>query len=254
MAGRELPASLPEALVRAAAERPDRGVTIAQSRKNADRKTFPEILQLVQGGAGRLAAAGVGRGDRVLVSLPTSWEWFECWLGALWLGALPVALAPGSSAADLRRLAELLETLDGPRVVTGSKTVEEARRLGLPRVADSVLAVDELRRLEASPRRQAPDVDPEAVGFLQLTSGSTTASRAVMISHRAALHNMRAIDVGSGAPGKAPTSEWVDTYVSWLPLHHDMGLVGCLLSAIVFAYDLALLSPRRCRCVNGISF
>jgi fatty-acyl-CoA synthase len=245
MAIPELPASLPQALVRAAIDRPDRGVTIVQSRENVDRKTFPEILQLVQGGAGRLAAAGVGPGDRVLVSLPTSWAWFECWLGALWLGALPVALAPGSSVADLRRLGELLETLDGPRVVAGSKTAEEARRLGLLPVADSVLAVEELRRLRASPRVQLPEVDPEAVGFMQLTSGSTSASRAVMISHRAALHHMLSINVGTGSPENKPASEWIDTYVSWLPLHHDMGLVGCLLTAIVFAYDLAMMSPRR---------
>ena len=69
-----------------------------------------------------------------------------------------------------------------------------------------------------------PRPEPEATAFLQLTSGSTGVSRAVSISHRAAIHNNMASDEAIGAPHGEPAHAWADAMVSWLPLHHDMGL------------------------------
>ena len=239
------PITLRDALVRAAREFPTRGVTIVHSRRREVARTFPQLLESILLGAGRLAALGIARGDRVVVSLATSWEWFEYYFGAMWLGALPVALAAGASSADLRRLQQLLEKLEAPRVVATSALAVAAERAGDRRVRDAILTTEALAAAAPASVPCDQEIDPRAVAFLQLTSGSTAAPRAVMISHESAIHNVRAIDEANGAAVGAPARTWIDGWVSWLPLHHDMGLVGCVLNALVSGFDLCLLSPRR---------
>ena len=63
------------------------------------------------------------------------------------------------------------------------------------------------------------------------------------ISHRAALHNAVGSDLAIGAPHGEPVHKWAQSMVSWLPLHHDMGLVGCLFLSIYAGFDLWLFQP-----------
>lgn len=241
-------ATLPEALLRAAEELPERGVAIFDSRgRRAQRRTFAEVLTAARRTAGRLAGLGVEPGDRVLVSLSTSWDWFETWFGALLLGAWPAALAPsgpmGSAAAHLTKLEGLLEDLGARHVCCSAAFREEAARAGASRTATAAITAE---ALAAAAPRALPELrtDPEAVAYLQLTSGSTGRPRAVMVTHRGVLANVLAIDEAIGAPFGAPASRWVDAMVSWLPLHHDMGLVGCVFHALVGGFDLQLLPAR----------
>lgn len=239
------PETLQNALARSARESPTRGITLVQSRRREECRTFPELLESVRVGAGRLAAHGVGAGDRVVVSLSTSWQWLDTWLGALWLGAVPVATAPGSSSADLRRLGRIIELLGGARVVAGPLIAAELEQSPVYGLAEAVLTPEALAATTPVTVSEDIDVDPEAVAFMQLTSGSTASPRAVMISHRNALLNVRAIDEAFGTAHGAPAHTWIDCWVSWLPLFHDMGLVGCVLNSIAHGFDLSLMSPRR---------
>ena len=86
-------------------------------------------------------------------------------------------------------------------------------------------------------------MDPEQTAFLQLTSGSTGLPRAVMISQRGAIGNPLAIAEAIEAPGLVPQVRGRTAVVNWLPLHHDMGLVGCLLFSIANEVGLWLLPP-----------
>ena len=132
-------------------------MTLVYGRQREDRKTFAELLESVRLGAGRLAAQGVAPGDRVLVSLSTSWPWFDAWLGALWLGALPVATAPGASSADLRRLGGVIDSLGGARVVAGSQVAREARELPERAVVEAILTPEALAA--TSPVEVSPILD-----------------------------------------------------------------------------------------------
>lgn len=220
------------------------------------RVSFAELESLARRGAGRLSSLDIGRSDRLLVCLPTSWEWMEYWLGALLLGAWPVAVAPasglGSSETHVMRLEELASRFDARRVVAAESLRREADRLAAADLGERLVTPEELAsQRPISWSEQRPD--PDETAFLQLTSGTTGRSRGVMISHRSVLHNNRASSLmirdlpadptsSSSSPG-APAEEWSENIVSWLPLHHDMGLVGCLFMSITCGLDLWLLPP-----------
>ena len=240
--------NLPQALVAAADRSPGRGIALFDRRgRLAERRTYPELLATARRGAARLAARGVGAGDRVGVCLCTSWEWFEAWFGAALLGAWPLALAPpgpmGAPEATVARLDRLVERLGIAPLVCSASLAEEAARQGARHLAAAALAVEEFAGDPPVGGFPAADPDPGEVAYLQLTSGSTGEPRAVMVAHRGVLHNVRASDLGIGAP-RGPASDWVESMVAWLPLYHDMGLVGCVLLSLVHGFDLWLLQPR----------
>ncbi len=243
----EPPSTLPQALERAAASFPERGIAVFDSRgRKAVRRRYPELLASVRRAAGRWAALGVEPGERILVSMPTSWTWFETWLGALWLGAIPVAVAPGAAlgaaAAQIRKLEGLIETLGAKRAVVTAGLRDEAERTGAGRTTEVAITPAELEAL-APKSFSRPRPEPGEIAFLQLTSGSTGVPRAVSIPHRAVIHNVMGSDQAIGVPSGGPTHQWADAMVCWLPLHHDMGLVGSVFQSIYGGLDLWLLPP-----------
>jgi len=235
----DAPDSLPDLFHRAARAFPDRGVHVLDGRgRSVVRHSFAELLERAQASAKRWNGLGLQKGEPVLVALPTSWDWFDAWLGASLLGALPVAMAPpgglGGGEAYLAKIRGLRERLHTRWAVVPTKTRAE---LGAP---DGVL---DPATLAAAPEKTPAPRAPHDIAFLQFTSGSTGWARAVMIPQSAAVHNPRAIDEAIGTPRGAPAHEWSDAVVSWLPLFHDMGLVGCFLFALYCGLDFVVMPP-----------
>ena len=248
----EDPETLPEALVRAAERHPDRGIGLVDARGRSEGKSFAELLTAARDTAAALAARGVAPRDPVLICLPTSWDFLDAWFGAVLAGAWPAVVAApgalGSSAQALERIADLLEHLDTRFLVCGPSLEAEARKLGQERIYEAAIEPSELFAdgATAGPNRPVlPTTAPSDVAFLQLTSGSTGRSRGVMITHRSALHNCRAIDAAVGETRGGPAHTWMQSLVSWLPLSHDMGLVGCVLHALTCGTQLWLSTPRN---------
>ncbi len=245
------PSTLIDALRRAAAVWPERGITLLDSRGRVEgRRTWPAVLEAVEAAAGRLATLGVRRGDRIVVCLPTSWPWFEVWFGAVRLGALPAAVAPpralGSPRNQIDKALFAARQVDARYLVCGdlvSDQIQEAIDSGGPQLPRQKLL--SLRAFEAT---GWSDVDaagglppqPEEPCFLQLTSGSTGTQRAVVVSNAAATWSART----SMEAVSAPHGTLMDAIVGWLPLYHDMGLGGCLLGALLVGADLIMLNPR----------
>ncbi len=162
------------------------------------------------------------------------------------LGALPVAVAPGggmgSQEAQVTKIAGLLERLGASRVISTAHFRAEATRLGQEAVGAAAIDPETLAGVSVG-RVRAPEDGEGDIAFLQMTSGSTGLPRAVQIPHRAAIHNSIASDLAIGAPHGEPARRWAESMVCWLPLHHDMGLVGCLFLSILCGLDLWLLPP-----------
>jgi fatty-acyl-CoA synthase len=245
----ELPTDLRELIHRAAVDHPDRGITIFDGRgRHPERRTFAELYSLASTAAARFDALGVGPREPVIVALPTSWQWMEAWLGLLLRGAWPVAssAATGLAAADtqLAKVEQVMTAIDARRVVTSDGFRDQAAAGGYRRAASGSVTPEELAGVAPTAGFLPPAVGADDVAFLQLTSGSTGSPRAVMITHRGAVHNPAACSEGAGGRMKAPVQDWVDTMVSWLPLYHDMGLIGCLFLPLLAGFELHLLRPQ----------
>jgi acyl-CoA synthetase (AMP-forming)/AMP-acid ligase II len=182
--------------------------------------------------AGALAARGLGHGDKVALVLPTCEEFFFAFLGALAIGAVPVPLYP-TLAPELK--ARIFRDAEAQAVVTVDWFREdvEAARAEAPAVRH-YLTPDVLG--EAPPAARLPVLGEDDVCFLQYTSGSTAAPRGVVLSHANVVATVRLMRT---AVTMGPT----DTVVSWLPLYHDMGLIGCGFVPLDTGAPLVLLPP-----------
>ncbi len=197
-------------------------------------------------GARRLASglqrAGVRAGARVALMLPTSIEYFHAFLGTLLAGAVPVPIYPPLRPAQIeehvRRHTRILRNA-GAQVLITFREARAAARLLAPRVVslEQVLSVDELTA-HAALGTAEPRAAADSIAMLQYTSGSTGDPKGVILTHADLLANIRAM----GAVMAVKESE---VFVSWLPLYHDMGLIGAWLGSLYFGCLFVVMPPQR---------
>ncbi|MBK1721262.1 AMP-binding protein [Thiocystis violacea] len=189
--------------------------------------------------AERLRRAGLKPGARVAVMLPTGPDYFYSFFGILVAGGVPVPIYPPARPQQLedhlRRHARILENAGAALLIT----VPEARAVAriLKAQLSSLREVMTLDGVMDEPEIAVwADPAPEDLAFLQYTSGSTGNPKGVMLSHADLLANIRAM-------GEAIAIDTDDVFVSWLPLYHDMGLIGAWLGSLYFAVPLISMSP-----------
>lgn len=202
--------------------------------------TYIEIWNAARRIAGGLQREGIGSGATVAVMLPTSAEYLYTFFGVLFAGAVPVPIYPPTRPSQLEehihRHAEILTNASVRALVTfraarGVARLLKARVPGLRQI----WSVAELLDHDANGPRESP-AKPESLAMLQYTSGSTGSPKGVMLTHVNLLANIRAVGAAAAA-----TSE--DIFVSWLPLYHDMGLIGAWLGSLYFGCRLVLMTP-----------
>jgi acyl-CoA synthetase (AMP-forming)/AMP-acid ligase II len=190
---------------------------------------------------GRMQAGGLRPGDRIALVFPTAPEFFDAFFGTLLAGAVPVPLYPPVRLGRLEeyaaRTAAML-TAAGVRIVLAQPRV---RRLLGTAVAPAVpelgcCSLDDLPPGPPTPAGSSPD----DLALIQFSSGTTVDPKPVALSHRALLAQTERLNGFWPQPAGSP----VDSGVSWLPLYHDMGLVGCVLPALVNPGTLTLIPPE----------
>ncbi|MEO4048875.1 AMP-binding protein [Pseudomonas sp. CAU 1711] len=186
-----------------------------------------------------LQQRGLEAGQRVALMLPTGRDFLFAFFGILLAGGVPVPIYPPMRLAQieehLRRQAAILGNAEARMLITVSeaKLLTHLLRPQVPSLGE-ILGVAELAAASGSLRaqpRQAGDL-----AFLQYTSGSTGQPKGVMVSHANLLANLRAM-------GKALRVDATDVFVSWLPMYHDMGLIGAWLGSLYYGFNLVLMSP-----------
>jgi acyl-CoA synthetase (AMP-forming)/AMP-acid ligase II len=232
-------ATVVEALTLAAAT--DRGFTYVDLREQETFRSFATTLTDARRIAGSLLAEGVRTGDRVALVLPTSPAFVATFFGVQLAGAVPVPLYPpvrlGRMEEYHRRTAAMLTASGASLVVTDDRirrllgrAVEAARpRLGL-------VTADDLKHGVATER----PVVASDLAVIQFSSGTTVDAKPVALSHANVVANLASIDHFLGGSTGAR-----HVGVSWLPLYHDMGLIGCLLEAVYHQGSLVLIPPEN---------
>jgi acyl-CoA synthetase (AMP-forming)/AMP-acid ligase II len=197
-----------------------------------ERVTYGRVWEQSARHAGALARAGVGAGDKVALVYPTCAEFFFTFIGALRLGAVPVPLYPTLGVESTAGILRDSEAVAVATIGWFRKGVDESVAQ-----APGVRAVLEPPDLEsAEPRPRVVDVDAGDLAFIQYTSGSTGRPRGVMLTHANVVNTCHFMAEAAGI-----TDE--DRVVSWLPLYHDMGLIGCCLTPPLAGTQLWLLPP-----------
>jgi acyl-CoA synthetase (AMP-forming)/AMP-acid ligase II len=235
-----LPAETLLDLLAAAGRRPEGGLRFLDREEHATWVPWGEARAAAEAAAGGLQALGVAKGDRVVLVFPTGPDFFAAFFGALLAGAVPVPLYPpvrlGRLAEYYARTARMMERVRA-RIVLADRRVQ--RILGVPvGRARPPLGCRTLAELPGA--RPAPvAVGPGDLALVQFSSGTTVEPKPVALAHRAIL-----------AQAEALSELWPDTptlrhsAVSWLPLYHDMGLIGCVFPALGRDATLTLIPPE----------
>ncbi|MEA2563689.1 MAG: hypothetical protein QOH06_5193 [Acidobacteriota bacterium] len=228
-------------LLERAGQHPDGGLRFLDRAERDRWVGWAEIRERAQGVCGGLRDLGIHRGERVALVFPTGLEFFEALFGILLAGAVPVPLYPpvrlGRLDEYFRRTARMLE-VSGARLVLADARVRRilGEAVAAARPPLGCRTVDEVRRKDG----EAVRVDPSDLGLVQFSSGTTVEPKPVALSHRALVAQVHAIN-----------GCWQDTDghresgVSWLPLYHDMGLIGCVFGALDRDASLTLLGPEQ---------
>lgn len=183
------------------------------------------------------------QGERALVLLPSSLEYITAFFGCLYAGVIAIPAFP----VHLRRLGRdeswFRSVVADAQPVLAFATLEMIRRLPRDVQQDPHIAAIRWVTLESIEDSQAeewqePSLTPESLAFLQYTSGSTSTPKGVMVSHGNMVHNQRVIQA-------VCQTDRESTVVSWLPLHHDMGLVGTVLQPAFLGARSVLMSPAK---------
>lgn len=198
--------------------------------------------QLYQGAlalARGLQQLGLGPGQAVSIMLPTSREYFFSFFGILLAGGIPVPIYPPARPSQLedhlRRHARILSNCQATSLITVNEAKPVARLLKAQLESlQHIITAEELMASQGN--FVAPVITPQDTAFVQYTSGSTGNPKGVVLSHANLLANIRAM-------GERVQADAQDIFVSWLPLYHDMGLIGAWLGSLYYAALFVVMSP-----------
>ncbi len=231
--------TLIDALAWHARQHPERPHITLIDGEQADTITYADLQSAAEAVAAGLQARGLQPQQTVALMLPTGREFFAGFFGILLAGGIPVPIYPPvrlSQIEDhLRRQIRILANAGIVALITVSEAQSLARLLRAQVDSlHSVLTVEALSQSGGSLNRHP--VRPHDIAFLQYTSGSTGNPKGVVLTHDNLLANIRVM-------GQVVGIESTDVFVSWLPLYHDMGLIGAWLGSLYFACHLVLMSP-----------
>ena len=231
--------TLVEVLEWHAARQPHRDhVVLYDDKESARTVSYAALLLHARRIAAGLLAEGVEPKQTVALMLPTGVEYLASFFGVLLAGAVPVPIYPPARLSQidehLARHGRILANAGAVLIIT----VPEAQGVAslLATVAPALRKSVTPAELEREPMDILHRAAADDLAFLQYTSGSTGDPKGVMLSHANLLANIRAL-------GRVVKASSEDVFVSWLPLYHDMGLIGAWLGSLYHAMPLVLMSP-----------
>ncbi|SHO46335.1 AMP-binding protein [Desulfopila aestuarii] len=189
--------------------------------------------------ANRLRDLQLEPGSTVAIMLPTSRDYFFSFFGVLYAGFIPVPLYPPARPTQIeehvRRHRKIIANAAAPLLITMLE-VKPVARLLMSQVVElkRIMTVDELYSDVPTAMPHFPKAND--IAFLQYTSGSTGDPKGVVLTHANLMANIRAM-------GQVCRASAEDVFVSWLPLYHDMGLIGAWFGSLFYGCRLVVMSP-----------
>lgn len=199
-----------------------------ESRETA--VTYQELDRRSRQIAAQLQALGL-EGERALLLYPSGLDYLAAFFGCLYAGVIAVPAYPPQNQRKTPRIQAI--------VADARPAIALTTKMLLPKMQSLLgglqwLATDDLSAIEAN--WQKPNLERDTIAFLQYTSGSTGTPKGVMVSHGNLLHNAA---MTYRWMGHSPKSK----FISWLPIYHDMGLIGGILQPLYGGFPCVLMSP-----------
>jgi 8-amino-7-oxononanoate synthase len=240
----QVPGNLVGVLRRHAEERPDRAafVQLVDGPSEHPRLTFAQLDRRARAIATHLQDLGLA-GQHVLLVYPPGLDFITAFFGCLYAGCVAVPTYPphrhrgGERFRAIAADAESRVALSTASAAEQFQAMTEVKQSGQAATASRILwlATDEMPDALAE-RWHEPTLAADALAMLQYTSGSTSQPKGVMISHANLMANIRAIHQAFDVRDE-------DSAVFWLPMYHDMGLVGGVLVPAYAGDQSVFISP-----------
>src|SRR5579863_9239528 len=203
----------------------DRAVTYVEGENSERRVPYGDVYQRALGILYHLQALGAQRCDKMIIFLSNNEQFLDGFWAAVCGGITPVPLAVGISDEHRHKLLRVAHKLGKPLLYTDAKNLERlgalAAEVGESAVFEQLKArsflVDSITDISRPGKLHRPE--PEDLAFIQFSSGSTSEPKGVMLTHGNLIANAQ----GATAVGKYNDQ---DVTLSWMPLTHDMGLIG----------------------------
>jgi acyl-CoA synthetase (AMP-forming)/AMP-acid ligase II len=192
--------------------------------------TWGELARGAWAARAEFVRRGLVPGDRVLLMLPTGQPYVNALLGALWAGLAPTTLFPmaGAGSAIDREIRDLIGAF-GPHAIVGAAELQDG--------APQLIAADCFENDHGTRLPEVPDyASLRSLSYVQFTSGSTGKPRGLALHWPAIVANLEMIARATGMRQGLPV-------VSWLPMYHDMGIFGSLLTTLHAGCELVLMDP-----------
>ncbi len=223
---------------------PENGFTFQDQTGRETSYTFPQIAAETARRAGALDRLGLKRGDTLALIAPDPEQFVLTFLAAVRIGVVPVPLYPPLYLSRLdayqAHTLAILKSSRAKMLAVPASLRESFAALGAMAGATLQLAdLESLANEEAGFALADEAISPDDIAFLQYTSGSTAEPRGVVLTHRCLINNARGFLAGLGADAAR------DTAVSWLPLYHDMGLIGFVLAPIFAGFSVVFIPTLR---------
>ncbi len=216
------------------------------------RVSYQQLEQRAKAIAAQLQS-NLSQGERVLLLYPSGLEFITAFFGCLYAGVNPVPVYPPRRNQKLSRLQAIVKDAQAKLALTTNSLLSsiEAKFSSSPELEKvPLLGTDNITQ-EKALNWYKPDLSKEDIAFLQYTSGSTGTPKGVMVTHQNLLHNSKLIKMAFGH-----STETIG--VGWLPLFHDMGLIGNVLQPIYRGFPCVIMPPeafiqKPIRWLQGIS-
>lgn len=191
----------------------------------------------------QLQAAGVKQGDELILLAENNEQFVDVFWAAILGGIIVVPLNAANQNTAHKRVLSVFQKLDSPFIWTTATSLQallgyadEQQLAALtPLLQQQALLAEQL--LPDQNQAKVATVAPQDTAFIQFSSGSTGEPKGVVLSHHNLMSNIRSILKGSEATA-------ADVSLSWMPLTHDMGIIGFHLSPLVLNTDVYLMSPE----------
>ncbi len=233
--------TLLDALRYTAEQSPRRGLYVTDGKGHQNFRTYGQLLEGALRAGAALEKKGLGSHDRIVLVMPTGFEFVTAFFGAISIAAIPIPIAPPRDVAwDASNRAEavlrLADRLNVPAALFSSDATAATRP---PQQKNLKLVMDLSTLVQETPIGAAPEGRPSGdIAYMQPTSGATGRRRTVELTHRNILTNVDAV-------GRRLAVTDADIGISWLPLHSILGLVGVVLFGIYWGIDVVLMQPER---------